>query len=246
MKEKILAIAGGAVLVAATAWASGAVHWTYEGHEGPENWGSLNPDYAACAVGRNQTPINITSTIEAELSPLEIKYKAVPLDIINNGHTIQVNYAPGSTLTLDGHSYDLLQFHFHTPSENHIEAKSFPMEAHLVHKDKNGGLGVIGVMFAAGEENPFLANIWKHLPAKAHTHNKIDTVKLNVTDMLPVSKDYYRFNGSLTTPPCSEGVLWLMMKNPVKVSSDQVEQFSKIIGENNRPIQPTNARPILR
>jgi carbonic anhydrase len=197
-------------------------------------------------MGKNQTPINIDTTIEAELSSLDFKYDAVPLDIINNGHTVQVNYAAGSTLTLDGNTYDLLQFHFHTPSENHIGAKSFPMEAHLVHKNKDGGLGVIGVMFAAGEENPFLAQIWKHLPAEAHGHNQVADVHVNVMDMLPTNKDYYRFNGSLTTPPCSEGVLWLMMKDAVNVSHEQVVQINKIMGNNNRPLQPVNARPVLR
>ncbi len=247
MKQKILALTGGAVFFAASAWASsGGVHWTYEGHGGPENWGVLSPEFATCSTGKNQTPINITDTVEAELFPLDLKYNAVPLDIVNNGHTVQVNYAPGSTLSFNGITFDLLQFHFHTPSENHIEGNSFLMEAHLVHKNGSGGLGVVGVTFDAGEENPFIAKIWEHLPAKSGDHNKVNYVQLNVADMLPVSKDYYRFNGSLTTPPCSEGVLWLMMKNSVTVSSEQVLKIHRIMGDNNRPLQPVNARPILR
>ncbi len=248
MQKKIIGMLGCTALVAVSAWAgaSGKAHWEYSGHEGPEHWGALSVDYSVCATGKNQTPINITNAIEADLPTIELSYKAVPLDIINNGHTVQVNYAAGSTIMVGGHSFDLLQFHFHTPSENHIDAKSYPMEAHLVHKDKNGALGVIGVMFEDGTENSFLAKFWEKLPEKAHAHVTDDAIQLNVAEMLPKKQEYYRFNGSLTTPPCSEGVYWMVMKEAVSISQDQKVKIHKIMGDNNRPIQPLNARLLLK
>jgi len=247
MKKQLFPMLGATLLATGIAYASGSVHWGYEGHEGPENWGSLSKDFAICSSGKNQSPINLTKTIEAKLSPIKIDYKAVPLSIINNGHTIQVNYAAGSSISLDGHTFDLLQFHFHTPSENHIDGKSFPMEGHLVHRDAEGNLGVIAVMFNEGTKNPFIDTIWQHMPKKAGSTNTVSDVSINVNDMLPVNRDYYRFNGSLTTPPCSEGVVWMVLKNASQVSKQQVNEFHTLMGhDNNRPIQPCYARPVLK
>ncbi|MBU0946840.1 MAG: carbonic anhydrase family protein [Proteobacteria bacterium] len=248
MKATVISAVGAGLLLVGTAWASGpGAHWGYSGHEAPEFWGDLSQDYAICKSGKNQSPIDLDSLIEAELSPIVFQYNAVPLNIVNNGHTVQVNYAPGSSITVDGHTYNLLQFHFHTPSENTVKGQFFAMEAHLVHSDDAGNLSVLGVMFEEGAANPFLDGIWVHMPEKAGVSKSLPEMTLNVADMLPANKSYYRFNGSLTTPPCSEGVKWMVFKNPVPVSKAQAEKFHTLMGgDNNRPVQPVNARPVLQ
>lgn len=220
------------------------VHWDYEGEAGPANWAKLSPEFGACA-GKNQTPINLTGFIRAELKPLMFHYVAGGTSVINNGHTIQVNYAPGSAVMLDGVSYELKQFHFHAPSENEINGTQFPLEGHFVHADKDGHLLVIAVMFKEGKENKAMDQVWKQLPQHAK-----DTVDLapafDAMSLLPKNRSYYRFNGSLTTPPCSEGVRWFVMKKPVSVSKAQIDAFKTVMGhDNNRPLQPVNARTIL-
>ncbi len=247
MKQASLAI-GTAFFSAGIALAgSGASHWGYSGAEGPENWGSLSPDYEMCGKGKNQSPIDISGMIEAELQPISFSYSSSTLDVVNNGHTIKASFAPGSSITVDGHTYDLLQVHWHTPSENHINAQSFPMEAHFVHADKEGNLAVIGVMYTTGQENTGIMTVWSGMPAKSGDTLKDAAVSVNPMDMLPANKDYYRFNGSLTTPPCSEGVRWMVMKDLVEASPGQVEKFHSMFhGDTNRPVQPINARPVLQ
>ena len=157
-----------------------------------------------------------------------------------------MNYAPGSKISVDGHEFELKQYHFHAPSENHINGKSYPMEAHLVHADENGNLAVIAVMFVDGGANEVIAKAWSHMPSKAGATRSLSS-DVSAEGILPANRDYYRFNGSLTTPPCSEGVWWLVMKKPVAVSKAQIEKFSQVMGHpNNRPIQPLNARPVLK
>jgi carbonic anhydrase len=224
-------------------------HWGYHGAEGPEHWGELADANKACAIGKNQSPIDLNSkhAIKAQLSPLTLAYKAGGNEVLNNGHTIQVSYAPGSTLTLDGHAFELKQFHFHAPSENQIDGQSYPMEAHLVHADKDGNLAVVALMFAEGaKDNAGLEQFWPQMPAKAEETTAL-TAKTDVSKLLPADHDYYRFNGSLTTPPCTEGVVWLVMKQPVTASKAQIEKFTQIMGHpNNRPVQALNARPLLK
>jgi len=246
--KRIFALFIGMVLLnAGLSYAGEGAHWGYSGHEGPEHWAGMSPDYAICGSGRNQSPINITGMIEADLKPIQIDYKDVSLDVINNGHTIKVGYAEGSTIKIDGQTFNLLQFHFHTPSENQIEGKSFPMEAHLVHADKDGNLAVIGVMFEDGKANSSIEEIWKLMPAEAGKTNTAADVRVNVMNMLPKDKDYYRFNGSLTTPPCTEGVRWFVMKNHVSASKEQIEKYGHTMHhDTNRPVQPVNARPVLK
>ena len=226
--------------------ASGGTQWAYSGHEGPEYWGDLSKDYALCSTGKNQSPIDIKGVIEAEMKPISFDYKVGGSSVINNGHTIQINYDAGSSISLNGHSYELKQFHFHAPSENLIGSHSFPLEGHLVHADKKGNLAVVGVMFEEGAENSELAKAWAVMPTAEEKSAK-PTTPLSADALLPNSRDYYRFNGSLTTPPCSEGVTWLMMKSSVKASSHQIEAFSEMMHHaNNRPVQATNARPVLK
>jgi len=233
-------------MVATLAAPAGAQHWGYSGEAGPENWSKVDAKNVMCALGRNQSPIDLADFVEADLKPLQIDYKAGAAEIVNNGHTVQVNYAPGSTLTLENRAFELKQFHFHAPSENRIGGKSFPMEGHLVHADKDGNLAVVAVMFRAGAANAVLEKAWAAMPAKAGDRAALPA-GLNVLQMLPADRDYYRFNGSLTTPPCSEGVRWLVLKTPANVSQAQVDRFSGTLGfANNRPMQPVNARPVLR
>lgn len=221
-------------------------HWGYSGHEGPEHWGELSEDYWACSAGKNQAPINLSGFIEAELEAIGVHYQVGGTEILNNGHTVQVNYASGSTITVGGHDFELKQFHFHTPSENHIKGNPFPMEAHFVHADKDGNLAVIGVMFVEGSPNESLAKAWARMPEKAGDKHNLPS-SIAAEGILPTNMDYYRFNGSLTTPPCSEGVLWLVMKEPVTASKEQIKKFSHVMHHpNNRPVQSVNARPVLK
>ena len=247
ISKTILAALATGCFMAGTAFAGDhGVHWGYTGHEGPEYWGDLAAKYAACKSGQSQSPINITGAVEADLPAIQFDYKPSALNIINNGHTVQVSYDDGSTISVDGHSYKLLQFHFHTPSENQIESKAFPLEAHFVHADADGNLAVIGVMLENSEENAKLADIWNDMPmeqGKTVTSDKM----VNALDLMPESKDYYRFDGSLTTPPCSEGVLWMVMKDPITVSTEQAQKFATLFPDHNaRPVQPLNSRTVAK
>ncbi|MCB1876649.1 MAG: carbonic anhydrase [Chromatiales bacterium] len=220
--------------------------WGYSGAEGPEHWGSLSPAYSACSTGKNQSPVNISDAVETELPELGMDYKSGGTSVLNNGHTIQVNYAPGSQLEVNGRPYTLKQFHFHSPSENTIDGKSFPLEAHLVHADAAGNLAVVAVMFEEGAENPTLKQIWSQMPHEAHETAEM-AHSVDAASLLPSDRGYYRFSGSLTTPPCSEGVTWLVMKHYDTASKRQIEKFEEVMHHpNNRPVQAVNARLIMQ
>ncbi len=221
-------------------------HWGYTGHGAPDSWGELSPKYKMCGMGKNQSPINVTTSLDADLAAIAPEYKSASNEILNNGHTIQVNVEAGSTLSVDGITFELKQFHFHTPSENHIDGKSFPLEAHFVHLDKEGNIAVLALMFEEGEENKALSKVWKKMPKDANEKSALVLSDISKA-LLPENRDYYRFNGSLTTPPCSEGVRWLVLKTPVSVSKAQVEAFLHTMHHpNNRPIQAKNARMIVK
>jgi len=241
-----LMIATGLFLASAAAFAGDGAQWGYSGAKGPVHWGELSPKFTACSQGKNQSPIDLGHFVESELAPIGIHYQAGGDEIVNNGHSIQVNYAPGSKISVDGHEFTLKQFHFHSPSENRINGKSYPLEAHLVHADKDGNLAVIAVMFEQGETNEALAQAWAQMPKKAGDSDELSS-SASAEDILPSSRDYYRYNGSLTTPPCSEGVEWLVMKAPVSASKAQIEKFAHVMRHpNNRPVQPVGARPVLQ
>lgn len=198
-----------------------------------------------CA-GKNQSPVDMKNFIEAELPAIVFSYQAGGNEIVNNGHTIQVNYGTGSHIVIDETRFELKQFHFHAPSENLINGKSFPLEGHLVHADEKGNLAVVAIMFDYGDSSGSLSPLWHLMPEKAGGKQAIMT-SFSAAALLPTDRDYYRFSGSLTTPPCSEGVRWLVMKNAVTVSREQVESFSHILHHpNNRPVQPVYARTILK
>lgn len=224
-------------------------HWGYSGDTGPENWGNLADEYIMCKLGKNQSPIDIktSNAFDTDLPAIGIDYKSASKEELNNGHTVQVNIVPGSSITVDGIKFELKQFHFHTPSENTIDGKYFPLEAHFVHADENGNLAVIGVMFEYGAKNPVIEKIWEEMPEHAKDVEKLTISAEDVKNILPANRDYYRFNGSLTTPPCSEGVRWFVMKEPVTISKEQVKKFAEVMHHpNNRPVQPVNARIILK
>jgi len=249
MKLKQAVIAIGLASLSSLVFAVGehgkhGTHWSYQGELGPDNWTKLQPEFGACA-GKNQSPIDVSEMIEAEMKPIHFDYKAGGREVVNNGHTIQVNIEDGSSIVIDGIQFNLKQFHFHSPSENHISGKSYPLEAHLVHADKDGNLAVVSVVFSEGKANAAVGAVWGQMP-KAEGKNALPT-KVSATGLLPKSRDYYRYNGSLTTPPCTEGVRWFVMKKPMSVSKEQLSAFQTTLGfANNRPIQPVNARPILK
>ncbi len=234
------------LLASSLALAGENPHWGYSGEEGPENWGKLAAEYGLCGSGKNQSPINLSGMISAKLPAIKFTYTTAATEVLNNGHTVQANFAPGSTITVAGHEFELKQVHFHAPSENWIDGKSFPMEGHLVHADKDGNLAVVAVMFKDGKDNPAIAKLWGQMPAKAGDKEALKA-QLKADELLPKNRAYYRFNGSLTTPPCSEGVMWLVMKTPVSAGKEQVEAFAHTMHHpNNRPVQTLNARPVLK
>ena len=225
--------------------AHGESRWGYSGEIGPPHWAGISSDYAACA-GANQSPLDLADFVEAELPAIDISYARSGVAILNNGHTVQVENAGGSEISINGRVYRLLQFHFHAPSENRIDGVEFPIEAHLVHVGPDGDLAVIAVMFAAGEHNAALAQAWNHMPPRPGEKHVFDP-PIAPAALLPEDRDYYRFNGSLTTPPCTEGVMWLVMKATMSASADQIAALAKALGgPNNRPLQPPNARVVLR
>ena len=237
------------------------VHWSYiDGPSGPENWGNLSKDNLACLKGKTQSPININvdRAVKAELSPLEFLYRPSQLSIIDNGHTVMVNYGEGSNLMVDGRQYRLVQFHFHKPSEEAINGERTDMVAHLVHQHHDGSLAVVAVLMSTkkaptarkfwwGDEeskgNALIQTLWNNVPL---VKNKTETssVTIDINQILPTDKSYFTYMGSLEIPPCSENVLWFVMKNPIFVSEDQVKNFDRIYPMNARPLQPKGDRLI--
>ena len=218
--------------------------WSYSGAEGPKEWGNLEPDYQICKIGHEQSPIDITNTKKEALPAIHFDYKPATLKIINNGHSIQVNYPAGSFITVGGKKYELKQFHFHHPSEEHINGKGFDMVAHLVHADSDGKVVVVAVLLKKGNANAMLAKIWEHLPPTEGPESEVGGVEINPSALLPAEIGYYTFAGSLTTPPCSEAVTWFVLKKPSEISAEEIAAFAKIYPHDARPIQPTNGRSI--
>src|SRR3954468_11956166 len=229
--------------------------WHYEGAEGPAHWGTLNATFATCATGSAQSPIDIlapagndrSATIVVKFAPasLRIVHQEHVADAINNGHTIQVNYTEGDTLTVGGRAYQLVQYHFHAPSEHTVNGQHFPMEMHLVHTNPEGQLAVIGVLISEGAHNAAFDPIWTNLPVTKGVEHHHEHVKVDVDALLPAERTTYRYDGSLTTPPCSEGVKWFVMTTPIALSEPQIAAFTALFHGNNRPVQLLNGRPVL-
>jgi len=241
----ILFSLAGLLLFSGLALASGPVEWGYSGDTGPENWGDLSPDFALCGTGVEQSPIDVPAGATVNPADLGLDYQASAVNILNNGHTVQVNYDAGSTLQVDGQTYNLLQFHFHAASENTSQGQQAPLEAHFVHANADGGLAVVGVWLESGSENAAFAPVFDNLPATKSEATTIEGATVDANELLPAERTYYRFNGSLTTPPCSEGVKWFMMSNPVELSDAQIAAFTAIYDDNFRPVQPFNDRSFL-
>ena len=185
-----------------------------------------------------QSPIDIRKPEKAQLPDLEIHYTCTRLRVLNNGYTAEVLCDPGNYLIYSGKIYDLIQFHFHTPGEHLIEGRAFPMEAHIVHKSRDGELLVVGVMMEEGERNELIAKVWEAMPSEEGKEVLLEKVKIRVTDLLPSEKGYYTYVGSLTTPPYTGGVRWIIMKKPLQVSREQIDEFKNLFGENARELQP--------
>jgi carbonic anhydrase len=226
-------------------FAAEGAHWSYEGAAGPAKWGELDAASKVCALGAQQSPINIVSPIKSQLPALKLTWARTADTIVNNGHTIQLNFAEGSTLKLGDISYKLLQVHFHRPSEHMIGGKSYPMEAHFVHRADSGALAVVGVMFSEGKPNAAFSKIVATMPAKEGPPVKADTA-INPNAMLPPKLGYYRYPGSLTTPPCAEVVEWLVLTTPIQVAAADVAGFAKLYPMNARPAQRDNRRYVLQ
>lgn len=225
----------------------GNAHWTYTGNAGPSHWGGMSAKFAACSEGVSQSPINLTADNAAGTSAgnIHFAYNPTPVRILNNGNTIQVNYNEGSMMKVEGQTFQLLHFHFHSPSEHAINGQLADMELHMVHRNDKGELGMVGVLMNAGEENLALKEIWQHMPRGTSAEQVKNNDIINARDFLPHDAQYFRYMGSMTTPPCSEGVSWFVMAKPIEVSRQQIEQFSGVVGVNNRPVQETNNRLIL-
>ena len=219
------------------------IHWDYDGAGAPENWSKLDPKNQVCALGERQSPIDIKDGIKVDLEPIKFNYRPSTFRIIDNGHTVQVEVGE-SSISLTGKTYELVQFHFHRPSEEKVNGQRFDMVAHLVHKADDGQLAVVAVLLERGTENAFIQTLLNNMPLEKNLPVAPPSTTVDLNTLLPTSRNYYTYMGSLTTPPCSEGVLWLVMKQPVQVSQDQINIFSRLYKNNARPIQPSGGRLI--
>lgn len=224
-----------------------AAHWSYGGHSGPQNWASLDPAYLPCGIGRLQSPVDIRTAQArpAGLDPIRFDYQPVASKVIDNGHTLQLKYDPGSSITLGTRRYELKQLHFHMPSEELVDGRSFPMVAHLVHRDHDGWIAVVAVLLVEGAANPLLEAVLEQAPPEKNVERTALFKRVNASALIPARTPYYTLAGSLTTPPCSEGVRWLVMQEPVQVSRDQLARFASLYRGNARPPQPLNGRSVL-
>ena len=220
-------------------------HWGYDGNEGPSHWGDMSPEFAPCKSGHHQSPIDIRNPQKTDLPPIHFEYKPSPLHIIDNGHTILINYAAGSSIRVGDKQYTLKQFHFHRPSEEKIDGKTYDMVAHLVHSDQDGNLAVVAVLLEKGNNNLLIRELWSDLPKEKEKEELLDTVTINVANLLPADTGYFTFSGSLTTPPCSENVTWYVLKHPVAITAEEIEQFTKLYRHDARPTQPLYDRVVL-
>jgi carbonic anhydrase len=220
-----------------------APHWSYEGEAGPEQWGTLSPDFKVCDLGLQQSPINLAGSMRAELSAIPMSWSNGQYTVLNNGHTIQVNCKSSGSIAIEGREFDLLQFHFHHPSEHKLNGESFDLECHFVHKSPQAGLAVLGVFLRPGAQNAGLQTVFDAMPAEAG--NEIPLAGLDLNALLPANRGYFRYKGSLTTPPCGEIVTWTVFKDPIEASPQQIAKFAAMFPMNARPVQNLNRRFLL-
>ncbi len=220
-----------------------ASHWDYRGEGGPESWGTLRPEFATCASGTRQSPIDIRDGLRLDLEPIRFDYLTSTIRVIDNGHTVQVNVGGGSSLEVMGRRFELVQFHFHRPSEERVDGRRFDMVVHLVHKDLDGKLAVVAVLLNRGAAQPLIQTVWNNLPLEKGMDQPV-RAPVDLNALLPERRDYFTYMGSLTTPPCTEGVLWMVMKTPVEVSPEQIGIFTRLYPMNARPLQAARGRMI--
>ena len=243
---KVLAGLALCPLCASTGFAAEGTHWNYEGTTGPDQWGDVDAESKVCSVGGQQSPIDIIGSIKAQLPPLRIAWRKTVDTIVNNGHTIELNAGQGNALSFGSGPYSLLQFHFHHPSEHLIGGKRFAMEAHFVHAHASGALAVVAVLMVAGKPHPVFSKIIATMPTHEDETVKADPA-INPNGLLPRGRlAYYRYPGSLTTPPCSETVEWLLLAEPIEVADADITAFAKVYEMNARPVQKVNRRAVLR
>jgi carbonic anhydrase len=225
---------------------SAEVHWDYEGEAGPQAWGKLRSDFSLCALGKRQSPINIEdgSTLQGPAEPVLFNYTPSNGTVVNNGHTIQVDVQGDNSITVRGARYKLVQFHFHSPSEEQVNGKRTAMVAHLVHKNDDGQLAVVAVLLEPGVANPLIDKVWTYMPLEVNDRVRMPRELLNLNELLPTDQRYFQFMGSLTTPPCSEGVLWTVLKQPMQISKVQYRLFTQLYPNNARPVQAVNGRSV--
>lgn len=250
--QKLILVAAlsAATLTAAFAEEKGArheagkpAHWSYTGPTGAAKWGDMQNDFATCKLGKKQSPIDIKGAKKGDLPAIGFNYGQSSAEVVNNGHTIQVNLTSGGDVKVASGGYKLLQFHFHTPSEEKVNGKAYPLVAHLVHKSDAGKLAVVAVLFKEGQKNAVLEKVFTAMPPQEA--GKVDLAGgMNVANLLPTNRGYWAFEGSLTTPPCSEEVQWHVLKEPVEMSKEQLAAFKKLYPMNARPVQPLNGRTL--
>lgn len=265
----LLFTAAVALFVATTgqaASAAGSASWSYQGNTGPNNWGKLSEEYSLCAAGKKQSPINITNATLTNQNTLKLHYVASAAQvvndvnttlnirgkktIINDGHTLQINLPPNNEheyISVNDNKYQLIQFHFHTPSENAIDEKRFPIEIHFVNQSEDGNVAVLGVMIKQGKYNTALQEFIDELPSNKQALKIPNKLLVDVNSLLPADKLYYSFTGSLTTPPCNEEIKWFVFANPIEASKMQINQLKTLLPVNNaRPVQALNGREIIQ
>jgi carbonic anhydrase len=228
---------------AAASAAKPSTPWAYTGEGAPDRWGQLQPEFRQCAIGTRQSPIDLRDTIKVDQEQIQFDYKASSFSVVDNGHTIQVNVAPGNAIQVMGRRYELQQFHFHRPSEERINGRQYDMVAHLVHKDAEGRLAVVAVLLERGQDQGLIQTVWNYLPLE-RGDTYAAPVPIDLSQLLPKDRAYFSYMGSLTTPPCTEGVLWMVLRQPVPVSTQQISVFTHLYPMNARPLQAQSGRLI--
>ena len=234
---------GGRPAVAAVPSTRGERSWSYAGETGPEAWAALRAEYATCASGRRQSPIDVRDGISVDLEPLRFDYQPGVFSVLDSGHTVQVDVAPGNTLSVGGRRYELKQFHFHRPSEERLEGRAYEMDVHLVHADPEGRLAVVAVLVEGGKAHPLVQQVWNNLPLEPQQPQAAPD-PIDPATLLPADRRYATYMGSLTTPPCTEGVLWIVLKQPATMSPEQIAIFARLYPMNARPLQAAGGRRV--
>jgi carbonic anhydrase len=247
LMRAFLPISAALVMATTHAPADVAHHWSYGGPEGPSHWAKLDAKYRLCGSGQAQSPVDIRlkAVYKGALPELDFEYRPAPFHITDNGHSVQVDVEPGSSLHVGTDRYELVQFHFHHPSEEEVDGKRFDMVAHLVHKDSKGALAVVAIPLKVGHENPLLATLWNKLPKHSDHHTVASKQPINAADLVPSDHGYFSYTGSLTTPPCSEGLRWMVLKTPEEISKSQLDAFASRYPNDARPIQKLNGRHVI-